>query len=153
MLACWHAEGPNGPNFLKHKERLWDYLWLAEDGMKMQVRRAGQRGGGRGLESQAGKEREFYFSFLFLNHEEELGHVFTRRVGTEEVLSSPVFGCLCRATTARSCGTPPSPARPSLVRIETPFFCFASFRLRLAFRLQVFEILLLPLDAWRMPRT
>ncbi len=36
MLAVWHAEGPNSERFKKHKERVADYLWMAEDGMKVQ---------------------------------------------------------------------------------------------------------------------
>lgn len=36
MLACW-AEDPNGNYFKKHLARIPDYLWVAEDGMKMQV--------------------------------------------------------------------------------------------------------------------
>lgn len=35
MLACW-VEDPNGDYFKKHLARIPDYLWLAEDGMKMQ---------------------------------------------------------------------------------------------------------------------
>ncbi len=35
MLACW-LEDPNGEPFKKHLPRVYDYLWLAEDGMKMQ---------------------------------------------------------------------------------------------------------------------
>ncbi|KAL6285248.1 hypothetical protein ACE6H2_009638 [Prunus campanulata] len=35
MLACW-AEDPNGDSFKKHLARIPDYLWVAEDGMKMQ---------------------------------------------------------------------------------------------------------------------
>ncbi|GMJ14287.1 beta-amyrin synthase [Hibiscus trionum] len=35
MLACW-VEDPNGIHFKKHLARVVDYLWLAEDGMKMQ---------------------------------------------------------------------------------------------------------------------
>ncbi|KAL6144348.1 hypothetical protein ACLB2K_055042 [Fragaria x ananassa] len=35
MLACW-AEDPNGEYFKKHLARIPDYLWIAEDGMKMQ---------------------------------------------------------------------------------------------------------------------
>ncbi|WCJ37174.1 Beta-amyrin synthase [Euphorbia peplus] len=35
MLACW-AEDPNGVHFKKHLARIPDYLWVAEDGMKMQ---------------------------------------------------------------------------------------------------------------------
>lgn len=37
MLACW-VEDPNGDYFKKHLTRISDYLWVAEDGMKMQVR-------------------------------------------------------------------------------------------------------------------
>ncbi|CAN1191090.1 Beta-amyrin synthase [Linum perenne] len=36
MLACW-VEDPNGDSFLKHLARIPDYLWVAEDGMKMQL--------------------------------------------------------------------------------------------------------------------
>lgn len=35
MLACWF-ENPNGEEYRKHLPRLMDFLWLAEDGMKMQ---------------------------------------------------------------------------------------------------------------------
>uniref|UniRef100_A0A803PCS6 Terpene cyclase/mutase family member n=1 Tax=Cannabis sativa TaxID=3483 RepID=A0A803PCS6_CANSA len=35
MLACW-VEDPNGNYFKKHLARIPDYLWVAEDGMKMQ---------------------------------------------------------------------------------------------------------------------
>ena len=37
MLACW-VEDPNGDYFKKHLARIPDYMWVAEDGMKMQVR-------------------------------------------------------------------------------------------------------------------
>lgn len=36
MLACW-VEDPNGDYFKKHLARIPDYIWVAEDGMKMQV--------------------------------------------------------------------------------------------------------------------
>jgi hypothetical protein len=36
MLACW-IEDPNSEAFKLHIPRIYDYLWLAEDGMKMQV--------------------------------------------------------------------------------------------------------------------
>ncbi|XP_062078523.1 beta-amyrin synthase-like isoform X2 [Humulus lupulus] len=36
MLSCW-VENPNGDYFKKHLARIPDYLWVAEDGMKMQV--------------------------------------------------------------------------------------------------------------------
>jgi len=36
MLACW-IEDPNSEAFKHHIPRVYDYLWLAEDGMKMQV--------------------------------------------------------------------------------------------------------------------
>lgn len=39
MLACW-VEDPNGDYFKKHLARIPDYLWVAEDGMKMQVNRS-----------------------------------------------------------------------------------------------------------------
>ncbi|XP_058188427.1 cycloartenol Synthase-like [Rhododendron vialii] len=35
MLCCW-VEDPNSEAFKLHIPRLYDYLWLAEDGMKMQ---------------------------------------------------------------------------------------------------------------------
>lgn len=35
MLSVWHHEGQS-ENFKKHEGRIYDYLWLAEDGMKMQ---------------------------------------------------------------------------------------------------------------------
>ncbi|KAG5611190.1 hypothetical protein H5410_022471, partial [Solanum commersonii] len=35
MLCCW-AEDPNSEGFKLHLPRLYDYLWIAEDGMKMQ---------------------------------------------------------------------------------------------------------------------
>ncbi|XP_021896494.1 beta-amyrin synthase-like [Carica papaya] len=35
MLACW-VENPLGDYFKKHLARIPDYLWVAEDGMKMQ---------------------------------------------------------------------------------------------------------------------
>jgi len=35
MLCCWFDD-PAGDAFLKHVPRVYDYLWLAEDGMKMQ---------------------------------------------------------------------------------------------------------------------
>ncbi|KAK4493087.1 hypothetical protein RD792_018078 [Penstemon davidsonii] len=35
MLACW-VEDPNGDSFKKHLARIPDYIWLAEDGMKIQ---------------------------------------------------------------------------------------------------------------------
>ncbi|XVF58149.1 hypothetical protein PTKIN_Ptkin07bG0040000 [Pterospermum kingtungense] len=35
MLACW-VEDPNGIYFKKHLARITDYLWVGEDGMKMQ---------------------------------------------------------------------------------------------------------------------
>nr|A8CDT3.1 RecName: Full=Lupeol synthase; Short=BgLUS [Bruguiera gymnorhiza]ULE72739.1 lupeol synthase [synthetic construct]BAF80444.1 lupeol synthase [Bruguiera gymnorhiza] len=35
MLACWH-EDPNGDAFKKHLARIPDYVWLGEDGIKIQ---------------------------------------------------------------------------------------------------------------------
>ena len=37
-MMCWWADNPNGDEFKHHLARVPDYLWLAEDGMKMQVR-------------------------------------------------------------------------------------------------------------------
>ncbi|KAH9602731.1 hypothetical protein KSS87_019997 [Heliosperma pusillum] len=37
MLACW-VEDPNGIYFKKHLSRVPDYIWIAEDGLKMQVK-------------------------------------------------------------------------------------------------------------------
>ena len=36
MLACWD-EDPNGETFKKHIPRVADYLWVAEDGLPVQV--------------------------------------------------------------------------------------------------------------------
>jgi hypothetical protein len=36
MLACW-IDNPKSEAFKLHIPRVYDYLWLAEDGMKMQV--------------------------------------------------------------------------------------------------------------------
>nr|WGT93813.1 mixed amyrin synthase [Codonopsis lanceolata] len=36
QMMCWWAENPNGGEFKRHLARVPDYLWLAEDGMKMQ---------------------------------------------------------------------------------------------------------------------
>lgn len=35
-IAVWHAYGRDSEQFRKHRERWADYLWVAEDGMKMQ---------------------------------------------------------------------------------------------------------------------
>src|SRR5690606_34879815 len=35
-ICVWHAHGPESERFKKHIERRADYLWVAEDGMKMQ---------------------------------------------------------------------------------------------------------------------
>ncbi|PNH08616.1 Cycloartenol synthase, partial [Tetrabaena socialis] len=35
MLACW-LEKPEGKAYQKHLPRIYDYLWVAEDGLKMQ---------------------------------------------------------------------------------------------------------------------
>ena len=37
MLCCW-IEDPNSEAFKLHIPRIFYYLWIAEDGMKMQVR-------------------------------------------------------------------------------------------------------------------
>lgn len=37
VLACW-VEDPNGEYFKKHLARVPDYFWVAEDGMKVQVK-------------------------------------------------------------------------------------------------------------------
>lgn len=36
MLCCW-IEDPHGKPFKMHLARIPDYLWVAEDGMKMQT--------------------------------------------------------------------------------------------------------------------
>ncbi|XP_058212109.1 dammarenediol II synthase-like [Rhododendron vialii] len=36
QMMCWWAEDPNGDEFKNHLARVPDWLWLAEDGMKMQ---------------------------------------------------------------------------------------------------------------------
>lgn len=37
QMMCWCAHDPNCDEFKYHLARVPDYLWLAEDGMKMQV--------------------------------------------------------------------------------------------------------------------
>lgn len=37
MLCCW-VEDPHSEAFKLHLPRVFDYLWIAEDGMKMQVK-------------------------------------------------------------------------------------------------------------------
>ncbi|KAL8479843.1 hypothetical protein ACS0TY_026695 [Phlomoides rotata] len=37
QIICWWAHDPNGDEFKRHIARLPDFLWLAEDGMKMQT--------------------------------------------------------------------------------------------------------------------
>ncbi|KAI8555482.1 hypothetical protein RHMOL_Rhmol05G0176200 [Rhododendron molle] len=41
MLSCW-VEDPHGDSFKKHLARIPDYMWIAEDGMKMQSFRSQQ---------------------------------------------------------------------------------------------------------------
>ena len=36
MLACW-VEDPNGDYFKKHLARMKEFIWIAEDGIKMHV--------------------------------------------------------------------------------------------------------------------
>ncbi|KAH7849502.1 hypothetical protein Vadar_018782 [Vaccinium darrowii] len=36
QMMCWWAENPNGDEFKHHLARVPDFLWIAEDGMKMQ---------------------------------------------------------------------------------------------------------------------
>ncbi|GJZ06070.1 dammarenediol II synthase-like protein [Tanacetum coccineum] len=36
QIMCFYAEDPNGIEFKSHLARIPDYLWMAEDGMKMQ---------------------------------------------------------------------------------------------------------------------
>lgn len=36
-MMCWWAENQNGVEFKRHLARVPDYLWLGEDGMKMQT--------------------------------------------------------------------------------------------------------------------
>ena len=38
MLSVFYSEGVESSNFQKHYEKIFDYLWLSDDGMKMQVR-------------------------------------------------------------------------------------------------------------------
>ncbi|KAL8479841.1 hypothetical protein ACS0TY_026693 [Phlomoides rotata] len=37
QIICWWAHDPNGDEFKRHLARVPDFLWLAEDGMKMQT--------------------------------------------------------------------------------------------------------------------
>ena len=48
MLCVFAEGGKEGEAFKRHVGRLDDYLWLAEDGMKMQVRERGKEGGREG---------------------------------------------------------------------------------------------------------
>ena len=36
MLCCFYAYGEEDPRFTQHIDRIYDYLWLSDDGMKMQ---------------------------------------------------------------------------------------------------------------------
>lgn len=36
MLCVYYAHGPDSEQFKAHVPRLFDYLWLSDDGMKMQ---------------------------------------------------------------------------------------------------------------------
>jgi achilleol B synthase len=36
MICCWE-EDPNSNAFKQHLSRIYDYFWLAEDGMKAKV--------------------------------------------------------------------------------------------------------------------
>jgi hypothetical protein len=36
MICCW-VENPNSDAFKRHLPRIYDYIWLAEDGMKLKV--------------------------------------------------------------------------------------------------------------------
>lgn len=37
MVCCWLEGGPNSEAFKKHVARVEDYIWIAEDGMKIKV--------------------------------------------------------------------------------------------------------------------
>ena len=37
MLSVYYEDGADSATFKKHYDRMFDYLWLANDGMKMQV--------------------------------------------------------------------------------------------------------------------
>ncbi len=37
MLSIFYNDGKDSETFKKHYDRIFDYLWLANDGMKMQV--------------------------------------------------------------------------------------------------------------------
>lgn len=37
LLAVYHIDGSESPEFKKHRERLEDYIWLSEDGIKMNM--------------------------------------------------------------------------------------------------------------------
>ncbi|XP_038701425.1 beta-amyrin synthase-like [Tripterygium wilfordii] len=66
MLACW-VDDPDGEAFRKHLARIPDYLWVAEDGMKMQT--SGSQVWDAGLAIQA---------LLATNLTDEIGHMLTR---------------------------------------------------------------------------
>lgn len=37
MLVIWHIDGPDSASFREHIFRVDDYLWIADNGMRMQV--------------------------------------------------------------------------------------------------------------------
>jgi len=122
MLCCWF-EDPSSEAFQRHLPRLHDYLWVAEDGMKMQV-------------SSVSAQR---CTSVVSWHEDaapESTHMFTAQAASSHCLPwlrllvgqhrliSPfppqrggcaVLGCTVgthgRARTAASCGTQPSPCQ------------------------------------------
>ncbi|XP_021906242.1 beta-amyrin synthase-like [Carica papaya] len=66
MLACW-VEDPLGDYFKKHLARIPDYLWVAEDGMKMQ-----------GIESQSWDAGLSMQALLASNLEHEIPDIIKR---------------------------------------------------------------------------
>lgn len=56
MLCCW-VEDPHSEAFKLHIPRIYDYLWLAEDGMKMQVHKQ--------FQISSHWHYKFYFPLLF----------------------------------------------------------------------------------------
>ena len=61
MLSCW-VEDPDGDYFKKHLARIPDYIWVGEDGIKMQVRKQVQS-----LISPTVVEKISIYLFIYFN--------------------------------------------------------------------------------------
>lgn len=102
MCVCYFAYGPESRQFRCHVPRLQDYLWVAEDGMKMQARGDGKGG----KEPCGGRDRP-----------RESVRAVLRRIAIAASLRPSLcyrflaVSLFLRATMGASCGTRPSPCR------------------------------------------